>query len=158
MEHKIIEKDEFLVVGLPIKISLMDKGYQNKIKETWKSFMLRASEIKNRKDERFYGTCNISEGIPGDECSFEHTAGVEVSSVDDIPEGMKATKVPAAKYFMVTHKGKLDKIGETYYAIEQKLKKLKLEEDRSKMFFELYDDRFKEDSDESELDIYSAIK
>ncbi len=158
MEHKVIEKEEFLVVGMPIKISLKDPDYKKKIKGSWERFMPRVAEIKNRKNELFYGTCNISEGIEGDECSFESIAGVEVSSAEDIPEGMKAQKVPAAKYFVVTHKGKIEDIGNTYYAIEQEMKKLNLKEDKDKIFFELYDERFKPDSDDSEVDIYSALE
>ncbi|MFC1769408.1 GyrI-like domain-containing protein [Nanoarchaeota archaeon] len=158
MEHKIVEKDEFLVIGMPVKVSLKDPGYQKKIMDLWKGFIPRAGEIKNRKGECFYGLCNISEGIPGDECSFETIAGVEVESGEDVPEGMKFQKVPAAKYFVVTHKGRVEKLGETYCAIEKELKKLGLEEDRSKIFFEFYDERFKEDSDDSEFDLYSALK
>lgn len=158
MEHKIIEKDEFLVIGMPVKISLKDPGYQKKIMGLWKAFMPRVKEIKNRKNELLYGTCNISEGIEGDECSFEHIAGVEVESAEDIPEGMKAQKVPAAKYFVVTHKGRAEEIGKTYCAIEEEIKKLSLKEDRNKIFFELYDERFRENSDDSEFDIYSALE
>lgn len=158
MEHKIIEKKEFTVVGMPVKVSLKDPEYQKKIMNTWKEFMTRFNEIKNRKGELFFGICNISEGIEGDECSFEHIASVEVSSTEEIPEGMKAQVVPAAKYFVVTHKGRVETVGQTYMAIEKDLKDLNLEEDRSKIFFELYDERFKEDSDASEYDIYSALK
>ncbi|MCP3684845.1 MAG: AraC family transcriptional regulator [bacterium] len=157
MEHKIVEKEEFLVVGMPVKVSLKDPGYQKKIMDLWKGLMPRVAEIKNRKTELFYGLCNISEGIEGDECSFETIAGVEVNSADEIPEGMKAQKVPAAKYFVVTHKGRVEKLGETYCEIEKEMKKLNLKEDRSKIFFELYDERFKEDSDDSAFDIYSAL-
>ena len=158
MEHKIVEKEEFMVVGIPVKVSLKEEGYQKKIKDSWYALIPRVKEIKNRKGELFFGTCNIAEGISGDECSFESIAGVEVTSTDDVPEGMKAQKVPAAKFFVVTHKGRVEKVGETWYAIEKEMKKLKLEEDRSKIFFELYDERFKEDSDDSAFDLYSALK
>ncbi|MBN2454664.1 effector binding domain-containing protein, partial [Candidatus Woesearchaeota archaeon] len=142
----------------PVKVSLKEPGYQKKIMGSWQALMPRVAEIKNRKGSLFYGVCNIAEGIEGDDCSFENIAGVEVRSAEGIPEGMKAQKVPAAKYFVVTHKGRVEKIGETYCEVEKDLKKLGLEEDRSKMFFELYDERFKENSDDSEFDIYSAIK
>jgi len=158
MDHKIVEKEEFLVVGMPVKVSLKDPGYQKKIMDLWKSFIPRVDEIKKRKNELFFGLCNISEGIEGDECSFENIAGVEVESTDDIPEGMKTQKVPAAKYFVVTHKGRVENVGETYCEVEKEMKKLNLKEDRSKIFFELYDERFKEDSDDSEFDLYSALK
>ena len=115
-------------------------------------------EIKNKKTELCYGLCNISNGIEGDPCLFEHIAGVEVESADEIPDGMKSQVVPAAKYFVVTHKGRVETVGQTYCAIEAELKKLGLEEDRSKIFFELYDERFKENSDDSEYDTYSALK
>jgi len=157
MEHKIIEKDGFDVVGIPVKVSLKDPDYKKKIMDTWMRFIPRAGEISHRKGQCFYGICNMSCGIEGDECSFENIAAVEVNSTESLPEGMKAEKVPAAKYFVVTHKGKLDSLGETYSAIEKELKKLNMKEDRSKIYFELYDERFKEDSDDSEVDLYTPL-
>ncbi len=157
MEHKIVEKEEFTVVGLPVKVSLKDSGYQEKIMHLWQAFISRADEIKYRKDELFYGLCNISKGIEGDDCSFETVAGVEVEK-GEAPEGMIVQKVPAAKYFVVTHKGRVEKLGETYFAIEQEMKSLNLKEDRKKIFFELYDERFKEGSEDSEIDIYSPLE
>jgi len=158
MQHKIIDKDEFKAIGLPVVVSLKDKGYKDKIKKIWMDFIPRVEEIKNRKGTEFYGLCNVANGIPGDECSFETTAGVEVPDDSEIPEGMKFQIVPASKYFVVTHKGNVSKVGETWHAVTEELKKLGIKEDTEKISFELYDDRFKEGSDDSQCDLYSAIK
>ena len=158
MDHKIVEKDEFFVIGMPIKVSLKEPNYPARLKDSWNAFVPRLQEIKNRSGDLFYGLCNVAEGIEGDDCSFEHISGVEVKDDGFVPEGMKLQKVPAAKYFVVTHKGNISKVGETYCALEEEFKKLNLVEDKSKIFFELYDDRFHEDSDDSEHDIYTALK
>lgn len=157
MKYQLIDKDEFTVVGMPVKVSLTDPEYQAKIMDLWKEFIPRVDEIKKRKSRFFYGLCNVSEGIKGDDCSFEHMAAVEVASTVKPPKSMKIQKVPKAKFFVVTHKGSLDKLGETYAAIEKEIKKKEFKEDRSKIFFELYDERYKENSDDSEIDIYSLI-
>ena len=85
-------------------------------------------------------------------------ACVEVENTDNLPETMKSQVVPAAKYFVVTHKGKVETLGETYCAIEKEMKALNLEEDKTKIWLEIYDERFKENSDDSEFDIYSPLK
>jgi len=158
MEHKIIEKDEFKAIGLPVVVSLKDKGYKDKIKKIWMDFIPRVDEIKNRKGTEFYGLCSMADGIPGDECSFENIAAVEVEDDSDVPKGMKFQIVPASKYFVVTHKGRADTVGETWNAVMEEMKKLGIKEDPGKIFFELYDDRYKDGSDDSEVDLYSAIK
>ncbi|MFH1770627.1 MAG: GyrI-like domain-containing protein [archaeon] len=158
MDYKIVEKDEFLVVGIPVKVSLNDEGYQKKIMQTWMDIMPRVDEIKNRSSELFFGICDTSCGIERDECSFESIAAVEVSKIEDVPEGMTSKKVPAAKYFVATHKGRVEKLGQTWGAIEQEMKTQDLKEDRAKIFFELYDERFKMDSDESEIDLYTPLE
>jgi len=158
MEHKIIEKDEFRVIGIPVVVTMNDPGYKEKIKDIWTKFIPRLEEIKNRLGSDFYGTCNMSKGIPKDDCSFETIAGVKVAADFEVPEGMKSQVVPKAKYFVVTHKGRADQVGDTWQAVMDEMKKLNMIEDTDKIFFELYDERFKEDSDESEIDLYSPIK
>ena len=158
MEPKSVEREEFTVVGIPVKVSLSDKGYKEKIKAVWGQLMLKLSEIKNRKGEEFYGPCNVSKGIEGDPCSFETLAAVAVKSAEDVPEGMVAWKVPARKYLVWTHEGKPDDVGKTYKVIEEWFKKSDLTEEKEGVWFELYDERYKENSEESKNDIYVPLK
>lgn len=158
MEHDIIEKEGFKVVGIPVVVSLNDPDYQEKIMDLWIEFIPRADEIDERKDARFYGLCNTSGKDKDDEYSFEYIAGVEVKKDKNIPDGMKLLDVPSEKYFMVTHRGNLNSLGKTYDAIKKEMKKLELKEGKDKISLELYDNRFKEDSEESEFDIYTPLK
>ena len=55
MEHKIIEKPAFNVIGKPIKVSLKDQGYQKQIMQLWQEFMTRVNEIQipiKRKEKK----------------------------------------------------------------------------------------------------------
>ncbi|MFH1439662.1 MAG: GyrI-like domain-containing protein [Candidatus Woesearchaeota archaeon] len=158
MEHKIVEKEEFVVVGMPVKVSLKEEGYKKNITDLWKKFIPKAWEIKTRKSGLFFGICNALEGIEGDECSFEYMACVEVDNINNLPNEMKSQVVPKAKYFVVTHKGKLENLGKTYCELEKEMKALNFEEDKTKIWLEIYDERFKENSDDSEFDIYSPLK
>lgn len=151
---KTVEKEGFIVIGLPIKVSLKDPEYQKKIMDSWKDFMKRAYEIKNRTGPEFYGICDVNEGIEGDECSFQNVASVAVSSEESVPEGMIIKKIPKHKYAVCTHKGKITEIGKTYAKMEQELKG---KEDRQGIFFELYDERFKDGGKDSEVDIYAPL-
>ena len=85
-------------------------------------------------------------------------AALMVNSTDDIPEGMTYKNIPAHKYAKFTHKGKLDKLGETYnYIYQNWLPKSEYKHDGKAIELEWYDNRFKVDSDESEFDIYISI-
>ena len=152
MEHKIIELDEFDVVGLQIKTSVEECQKDNKMPELWENFISRADEIKHRDGENFYGV-SITESKS--DCTFKSLASVKVNSTEDIPEGMVLQKVPKAKYAVYTHKGTLADLNTTYGAIMQDLEKKNLQE--NDIWLEVYDDRWKGDVEDSEMDIYVSI-
>jgi len=86
-------------------------------------------------------------------------AAIEVAAETEPPEGMVYREVPAYKYAVFTHHGKLDKLGKTYeYIYNTGLAQAGLEIHPDKYDMEVYDERFIPDSDESEFDIYVAIK
>ncbi len=67
-------------------------------------------------------------------------------------------EVPEQTYAIFTHKGKLDKLRHTYEYIYGEWLPQSDYEHVGKFNFELYDHRFMFGSDDSELDIYIAIK
>jgi len=159
MEPKIVIKDEFKIVGMRI----FGENSNNEIKELWNKFMPRIGEIKHRIKEDL--SQDISYGIcyPSDDMSetgeFEYIASVEVSRLDEIPEGMVGRTIPRQKYAVFTHKGVVDRIKETYkyiYGTWQPKSGCELVKAPD---FEYYDERFDAEYQEnSEMSIYIPIK
>lgn len=156
MQYKIREVNKIMIVGLKIKTSLTE----NKEPELWSIFNNRYTEVKKSLN-LFLGVFpyikmdNFGDFDP-DYC-YDYIAGIAVESFDDIPDGMITHTIPASKYAVFTHKGKLDKLEETYQYIFKKWKQqtdLKIKESDQ---FELYDNRFIEDDDKSEMDIYIPV-
>ncbi|MCD4655971.1 MAG: GyrI-like domain-containing protein, partial [Planctomycetes bacterium] len=89
---------------------------------------------------------------------FEQIAAVDAVEGREIPDGMIERSIDASKYAVFTHKGKLDSIKDTYnyiYSVWVPKGERKL---RAGNTFELYDERFKYQQDDSEMDIYIPIE
>ena len=159
MEPKIVTKDEFKIVGMKI----FGENTNTEIVELWQKFMPRIGEIKNLLNIDInknicFGMCYPSEEM-NETGEFEYIASIEVSSLDDIPQGMVGRTIPRQKYAVFTHKGVADKIKETYkyiYGTWQPKSGCELVKAPD---FEYYDERFDADNQEdSEMDIYIPIK
>ena len=156
MEPKIVSKPAFKSIGL----SYVGKNEQGEIPQMWGTFNARAGELFAQSTNKSccYGLCftrpeELKEG------EFEYVAAFEVADDLNIPEGMVYREVPAHKFAVFTHKGKLDTLGKTYqYIYETWLPQSGLEVHPDKFDMELYDERFIPDSDESEFDILVAIQ
>jgi AraC family transcriptional regulator len=116
--------------------------------------MPRTHEIENMVDDTAaYG---ISTNMDMQTGEFDYIAGFEVSSAEDVAEGMVAFQVPGGKYavFATT----LPKIGETF----QNAYYTWLPEAGYKPTggpeFELYDERWDAQDPNSEFDLYIPIK
>lgn len=155
LEPKIVTKDAFTVVGLECITTQEDNNTNFTIPKLWSNFVPRMSEIKNRANNATLGLC-VSEGL--DVEHFSYISGVEVTAVGQLPQGMIARSVPDSRYLVFTHKGSADKLGETYDFIYGKYIPAAGHEIRSMVDFELYDERFHPDREESEIDIYIPIK
>ncbi len=154
MEPRIVIKEGFTVVGMKCSTTLKN----NKIPQLWDEFLLRIHEIKNRSDDKV--AMGISEFCknPNDE-EFTYFACVPVTRIDEIPEGMVIKTVPANKYVVVTHKGSLETLGNTYDFIYATWLPKSGHELAEADDFEVYDERFLGPEDEkSEIDIYIPIK
>jgi predicted transcriptional regulator YdeE/DNA-binding transcriptional MerR regulator len=154
MEPKIVSKPAFKTVGL----SYVGKNEQGEIPQMWGTFNQRAGEVEAINSDCCYGLCfsNVEGVTEGD---FEYVAAIEVSAGAAIPKGMVLREVPAYKYAVFTHHGKLDTLGQTYeYIYNTGLAQAGLEVHPEKYDMEVYAERFIPNSDESEFDIYIAIK
>ncbi|MBP8081732.1 MAG: AraC family transcriptional regulator [Spirochaetes bacterium] len=154
----IKELEEIRLVG--ISIFTRDK---REIREVWEMFMRSSEKICRRSI--YSGKCSYP-GF-GLECyneeffesgKFFYMPAVQVDSFDDMPVEMSAKIIPPAKYAVFTHKGIPSAISETITsAYEVWIPESGYKADRS-YDFEFYDDRFKPDSKDSEIDIFIPVK
>jgi len=154
MEPKLISKPAFKAVGL----SYVGKNQNGEIGQMWGRFNQRFNEPKSINSKECYGLCfsNVKEAKEGE---FEYVAAREVANDQDIPAGMVYREVPAYKYAVFTHHGKLETLGETYqYIYNTGLAQAGLQIHPDKYDMEVYDDGFIPDSDDSKLYIYVAIQ
>jgi len=163
MEPIIRFVEEKKVVGMGSRfISALspDANSKNVIGELWNQYNVRGQEISHRLSWADLGIVSSlsSEEEKAHPNEMFYVAGTEVTSTEVIPSGMLAFKVPAGNYAVFTHKGHITKLGMTMKYIygswlPKSGKKLRLAPE-----FEVYDQRFKHDSEESELDIYIPIE
>jgi AraC family transcriptional regulator len=155
IEPEIIQMDKFKIVGM----KYYGENKNNEINRLWDQFNASVNEIKNSPcgDVR-YGICYPIENF-AEKGEFEYIAAIEVSNLNDIPEGMVGRTIQGQVYAVFTHKGSPEKIAETYKYIygtwhpKSGYSLLKAPD------FEYYDERFNPDIEEdSEFDVYIPIK
>ncbi len=154
MEMEIKEKAGFKVVGIGIDTSVQECIKNNKIPALWKKFIDELWMINNRVDgKNFYGL-SLTTG----ECSFNHIACVEVSNIDEVPKDMVAKEIPGSRYAVWTYKGKMPGLTEAYrWLYEEGMPKSGLKQKKD-LWLEKYDERYKDDSDESIMEIWIPIE
>ncbi|MBC7713652.1 MAG: GyrI-like domain-containing protein [Rhizobacter sp.] len=146
-------------LGKFISVLSPDKNNMVVIPALWQSFMPRLHEVKNAKSSVNLGVCY--EVLPAevsrpDECMY--MAATEVTTFDNVPEGMKTFTIPAGEYAIFTHKGPLDTFEHTMNYIygswlPKSGKKLRHAPD-----IEWYDKRFKLNEADSEIDVYIPVE
>ena len=98
------------LVGLSLEMSLSD----NKTGELWQQFMPRRAEIKNRVSKNFISMQKYGENwkfSPTD--IFTKWAVVEVSSFNEVPQGMETYLLQGGMYAVFTHKGPASEAAKT---------------------------------------------
>lgn len=156
MQPVIVEHKEELVIGMGGSFAENPFWEINKL---WDKFNEREDEIPNIKGNYALGVCMPKhDDLPvkeGD--SFVYIAGRPVSSLDEVPEGMVAVKIPSRKYAKFTHKGPLTNLPHTVnYIWGTWLPKSEYKHANSPDF-ELYDERFDVKTLSGEIDIFVPI-
>jgi AraC family transcriptional regulator len=157
MKCKIIELDkDILVIGVPIDTN---PTLDFNISVAWKQLTEKWGEILHKPDcPRVYGLEKYSTGDMHRPNGITYTACVEVSNADIIPEGTVKGIIPSGTYAVFTHVGPTENLDQTFsYAYTTGLaeENLALTGDFD---IEVYDDRYKEGSPDSELDIYIPVR
>lgn len=157
MEYKIVERAEIKLVGMKERIIMPN----NTIPQLWEKFMKRENEIKNSRKAEWFG---VADNMASETYEFDETVAVEVDDFDSVPAGMVTMLIAPQKFLVFTHKGRIfdengeSKLSKTYdYLYGKLLPSTEFELDKS-FNFEIYDERYMPDNDESEFDIYVPIK
>ncbi len=149
METKIVSKPAFTVVGMLYH----GKNENNEIPQMWQKFNPRVREIQHVVDWCVcYGVCGEVE----EDDTFKYVAGFEVSDTADIPEGMVSWLVPEQKYavFPCT----LPTIGQAYEHAHNTWLPQSGYQRAGGPDFELYDDDFDPQVQDSKMYVYIPIE
>lgn len=152
MEYEEIKKPAMKFVGIGVDTSVQ-KAPED-CPKVWAEFMKRYKEIKNYVGGmKNYG---VAVNPNQEECTFRYVAAAEVSEFEDIPEGMEKVDVPEETYLVFIHRGKMDKLGETYMKIMQEIPKTRMKQ-KEEFWIEYYDHRWRGDKDESIMEIWIPV-
>ncbi|HPR17285.1 MAG TPA: AraC family transcriptional regulator [Candidatus Cloacimonadota bacterium] len=156
MDVKIVEKEAMKVIGMEVITTMKN----NTIPQLWDRFNKVCCSINNVKVKNVaLGICppvnmkEFDENTP-----FSYIAGLIVENFDDVPKEMVTYEIPTQKYAVITHKGALDNLNETYKYFYSVWPKESGREFSGGAEFEWYDERFKWGDPASEIDIYRPIK
>ena len=161
MQPTFVEWPEKKIVGLGTKfISVLspDKNNASKIPALWHELVQRQGSIPNKTGSSF----GLVEMVKGADKSHKderfYIAGIQVSDYAGAPADMIQRTLPAGRYALFTHMGKLDKLEQTMRAIYLDWLPKSGEQLRDAPHLEVYDQRFAIGSDNSELDILLPVK
>lgn len=157
MKKRIEIFPEKKLIGMNLKMSLVD----NKTFLLWSSFMKRKVAIENAIGSDMYSMQVYDKGYyenfnPGNE--FVKWAGVEVSGFENIPDGMESYVLKGGKYVVFDYKGNPKNGGEAFKYIFQEWFPLSEYVLDDREHFEVLGEKYKNDSDESEEEIWIPIK
>jgi AraC family transcriptional regulator len=124
----------------------------------WQRFNQYFGTIPDAVGRSAYGICTTA--APDDSQGFDYTCGVEVKSLNELPEGFAGLRLPARRYAVFWHGDHISKIGSTCGAIfSEWLPKsgVKVAEGPL-MMLEHYDDRFDPKTGEGGAEIWVPLQ
>ncbi len=146
-----------IIVGKHLTMSFS----QNKTGLLWQSFMPHRAKIKHKTDASFYSLEVYPDGFfdafnPARQ--FEKWAGVEVQTIEQIPDEMEVLSIPPGLYAVFTHHGPASTGSKTYqYIFGEWLPASEYVID-NRPHFALMTEKYKHDQEDSEEDIYIPVK
>ncbi len=151
--ERIVEFEGCVVEGMSGTFAPMDP----KIPALWGKFLQSSGGASQGR--RSFGICASLTTCPDEvqqEGRFWYMASHEAEG-EESPEGLERFEIPPGTYAVFTHRGPISRLGETVkdiWGVWVSRTALKL---RQAPDFELYDERFKGDAPDSELDIYIPV-
>lgn len=162
LQPQIVDKPAFTFAGLeePFISGLSpDATNLQVIGPLWQKFSQRAKQVPHRVSKEMYG---IMAATPESKRTHPHElqylAGVAVSSIGSLPEGMIWRTLPATTFAVFTHKGPIMSICDTVGRIYKEWLPQSGYEHSDIADIELYDQRFCPDSTDSEMEYWISVR
>jgi AraC family transcriptional regulator len=162
LQSQIVDKPTLTVVGIEapfISVLSPDATNAQVIGPLWDKFLHRSKQIPNRVGHAMFG---VIYGRPESERShpdeLQYLASVSVSAVSKIPDEMVSRTVPPSTFAVFTHRGPIWKIGETVGEIYRVWLPQSGYAHAGIADVELYDERFRMNSDDSEMEIWISVR
>lgn len=138
-------KESFEVIGMACPLTPVDAP------KVWHDFIQHVPRIEGRVNStESMGVC--------DERNKRYIACVEVEAGTEAPPGLIRFTVPANEYVVFQHRGSILGIGETLCEIGSWLTEHGYKETNKPPFFELYDEHYKGEAEDSEFDLYISLE
>lgn len=105
MEHEVVSKSDFKLVGITKRIS--NENAQQEIPNMWKDFIVNnyLDKIPSKVNSNLMA---LYSNYEGDHTKpFDYSIGVEVSSANEVPPELNTIVVKANKYALFKVKGEL---------------------------------------------------
>jgi len=155
---KLVEVEAFSVIGMSCVTSKATERKNGKIGKLFASFADRSDEIRNRVSDHAHGISIYPEGFSGFE-KYEYLTCYRVDSTEEVPEGMTMRHFPSHQYAVVTHRGKLRHLVDSYGYFHSKWLPSSGYAYADQYDVQIYEPRFLgPDNEESELDIYIPVR
>lgn len=146
------------ILGKNMAMSLAE----NKTSELWRSFMIRRNEVYGRVGEEYYSINVYAPDFDMNhmnmETNFIKWAGVEVSNAELIPEEMELFEIPEGLYAVFLHKGGMEAFGATMYHIFAEWLPSSEYVWENRPQFEVLGKKYKNNSDDSEEEVWIPIR
>jgi AraC family transcriptional regulator len=146
------------LIGMRMNMSLAE----NKTPELWRSFMLRRKEITNTVSSDLYSMQVYDASFDfitfNPHILFEKWAAMEVLNFDNVPKGMDTFTLPGALYAVFLHKGSSRDISIFQYIFGTWLPNHSEYMLDNRPHFELLGEKYKNDSPDSEEEIWIPVK
>ena len=118
MTHRVVKSPEILIVGM--KASLSFETISEGTGKLARQFMPRLKEVKNRVGNNTMSLQNHDNfdyhNLPPTR-TFEKWIGVEVSNLEDVPEGMETLTIKSGNYLVIDFKGTMQEFIKNWHYI-----------------------------------------
>ncbi len=142
------------IAGLLKVGSFKDMNYP----QVWEEFFPIYDKMKHDSNAKFYGTMYWDANTPETaDMQVSYMVGVPVKVLKSIDKPFEKHVIKGGEYAVFIHKGPVDKIMETYDYIYGTWFKNSGYKDRYGDVFEYYDERFKDQSPDSIVEIWIPI-
>jgi len=155
MKTRMEAREPFIVMGLEAQNALEGEAMM----ELWTKFFSLHEKLPEPVNNSFYGIYYPGEKFdPATMQGYNYFVGLEVKEQVELPEGLQMHKVPGGNYAVFEYVGPVQEIGKAYEYIYGEWLATTNYKPASLEMFEVYDERFQEDSKESVVEIWVPVQ